>query len=1681
MKMLKKLSKRTLAVICTLVMIAGCVLTYTGPIVKADNESVANDKWNMFLSEEGMNMVSGEQQVYKANQAPAGEGVNLPESAQNKDYLELYIKVWLKDATAVEVFKGTWVELANNDCDKMELNWFLANQTLVPGMNEVLLKLNQAGSTQGSGDGSGPFDVAKEIRFFRMYTSGDVTITTAANSIKLYEVSIINTNAEGMLFGLNDTHLQLENKLDEAPESIEASIKVEEEPTEWVIRSSHSTSWSYSLAPKATHHTVAEGEEGPDVGTSYVTVPLDASGKFGFSNKFSLNISEKYTNADIALDFWFKTDLIDGRKGILELASSGSYSDESLYFHLKNYVTEMVANEWYHVVIPLTKRTGTLGPNAFVLQEVDYFRWYTQDNTELAATYSVTDIKLVVLTAEENNATSWPLFASSTSSPGKLMTDAAAKYNANNTVTYGTVGEGENGPKTGTPYAEIAVNQGQAFGFQHTNQELQTKNMIPSTGKYQQNDLAVKFWLWCEKADMLPTTYFSLSTEGWRSSKAAVWILNDFVALNAGWNHVELRLDAATIKEGFDYTNILYAGVFATEYKNDEGNWVGTELTENCKFRVTDIQLEVLPDYQQESNIIFEAGGSLNTAATTHNADQVISTGYVTGDEASDFTPAEGTKYTQFDIEAGGKFGFKTNGGIPVGALPITSDYDESELAISFWLYNETGEALPSWSYFGMSSHTWQGKQERYYYLQNVTQLSQGWNYIEIPLADVQKGETPGSGDNSGYFNYTNIRSARFYWYDTVDAANTFKVTDVNLVVLKETQEEKMLANIRPARDVAVSSGSIGGWWNTTGTKTLLQTTDLIEEGPEVGTTYMKLDVTTDKPYYSFTQEFDYRVPNTYKMEDLALSFWMYSSFDGYMPGGRQIRLDSVDSGPDNNEIYWDWSKISLKRGWNYIQLNFADATQIGEFDLYNMSTLRWHGNPFTTNATLGISDMKLINIKETSGVTASEVTDTSTITLSDMIFSNINAEGETSPYAFYLDMNGYPTLLWGTTAFTLNCDVRTEEWKDIKAVRNDDKTVSFYVNGELLGTSAATDALADDELKFVTAHRIAADGAGEQVFSGRIANLKIYSDDKCVGDWKLSGDIQDILVPMEDASDENNKAVYRGSRAEDWIEYDKLQYEFLYDEKGEENYWSMVFIPDIQNLNTGKFTDTWMKMSQWIADNVETEKIKHVIGAGDTTWNDAETEYNRARDGFNLFKDKVSWSNMVGNHDYVWNANYRDSSRYQEYFGKSVLLDSASKDTYAGCYDDPQGRSTTENSYYRFSVNGVKWMVLQLEYHPRTTVIDWAEQVIKQHPLDNVILTTHGYLDGYGKYIIGEGMNYINNDTAVGDGDAYLDSTETIWTKLQDCTNIKYVLCGHSTNTTGAFAVKNQVNSSGKTVPALMINAQDMDWGSGQGPGYYTNKALGMLAILRFSEDGSNVAIQYYSPQYNKTFNPVSPNTGERDSNMTLSYETETCTPKVVPYTEGFEAGTAPADAETKKTEGYVFAGWFINEGCTKALTKDNQSSVEQAYAKYVDAEILSVKAQLSGNLYDKNTENDNTGAIRFVTTIDSRKYQKVGFVLEVKDAAKRATVGSNEIYEVLYAVNETSKEAELIVYRPDRFSPESEFFKTFTLTGFTDSDSATFNFDTQITATPYWITQDGTTVYGTAATKSINMGLGN
>jgi len=300
-----------------------------------------------------------------------------------------------------------------------------------------------------------------------------------------------------------------------------------------------------------------------------------------------------------------------------------------------------------------------------------------------------------------------------------------------------------------------------------------------------------------------------------------------------------------------------------------------------------------------------------------------------------------------------------------------------------------------------------------------------------------------------------------------------------------------------------------------------------------------------------------------------------------------------------------------------------------------------------------------------------------------------------------------------------------------------------------------------------------------------------------------------------------------------------------------------MVVIPDIQNLSTAAYEKEWMATAGWIADNVDTENIVHVIGLGDSTWSAGTGEYDRARRGYDLFTDKVSWNNVPGNHDYPWSLEYRSSAGYANAFSEEYLNSTASKGVYQGYFEDPYGRSTVENSYYCFGVNGVRWMVLQLEFAPRQHVIAWANELLAAYADHNVIVVTHGYLDGNGNYC-NCWQTFLEKDEEEG---GYMGgSTEVLWENMiSNNDNVKMVLCGHNRNAEGSVDMRQDVNDAGHAIPQIMINAQALDVGDHISPTYFSGKPMGMLGILRFSADGTKAALQYYSPIHDGSYHTES------------------------------------------------------------------------------------------------------------------------------------------------------------------------------------------------------------------------------
>lgn len=171
---------------------------------------------------------------------------------------------------------------------------------------------------------------------------------------------------------------------------------------------------------------------------------------------------------------------------------------------------------------------------------------------------------------------------------------------------------------------------------------------------------------------------------------------------------------------------------------------------------------------------------------------------------------------------------------------------------------------------------------------------------------------------------------------------------------------------------------------------------------------------------------------------------------------------------------------------------------------------------------------------------------------------------------------------------------------------------------------------------------------------------------------------------------------------------------------------------------------------------------------------------------------------------------------------------------------------------------------------------------------------------------------------------------------------------------------------------------------------------------------------------------------------------------------------------------EGYVFAGWYENADETAPIGVDKKNN--SAYAKLVPKEVMNVQAQISATLIDDNTGNDESGAIRFVTTVDSNKYQEVGFQFRINGGeATERTVPT--AYKQLYIVTDNSGSSQQEVYPKYADSVGCNVSKYFVAYGFKNVRQDEYGYS--IEAKPFWVTLDGTTVYGEAVTKTVNQGI--
>ena len=90
---------------------------------------------------------------------------------------------------------------------------------------------------------------------------------------------------------------------------------------------------------------------------------------------------------------------------------------------------------------------------------------------------------------------------------------------------------------------------------------------------------------------------------------------------------------------------------------------------------------------------------------------------------------------------------------------------------------------------------------------------------------------------------------------------------------------------------------------------------------------------------------------------------------------------------------------------------------------------------------------------------------------------------------------------------------------------------------------------------------------------------------------------------------------------------------------------------------------------------------------------------------------------------------------------------------------------------------------------------------------------------------------------------------------------------------------------------------------------------------------------------------------------------------------------------------EGYLFGGWYKDaEGNTAVKSKEQVAEDAEVYAKFVPAQVLSVKAQ---NFYGTANTAETNGKThtRLVSTVDALAYKNVGFEIVDEETGRVIT----------------------------------------------------------------------------------------
>lgn len=241
-----------------------------------------------------------------------------------------------------------------------------------------------------------------------------------------------------------------------------------------------------------------------------------------------------------------------------------------------------------------------------------------------------------------------------------------------------------------------------------------------------------------------------------------------------------------------------------------------------------------------------------------------------------------------------------------------------------------------------------------------------------------------------------------------------------------------------------------------------------------------------------------------------------------------------------------------------------------------------------------------------------------------------------------------------------------------------------------------------------------------------------------------------------------------------------------------------------------------------WLYSQQKYYDIKALIQTGDITATNSVNQWQNYNKITSYISQKIPVISCIGNHDYDWNSEQKITSRENTYYSEYTSFSSTSKRIVS--YFE-KGRM--ENIIVEFKINNSTFNVIVLEFGPRVSVLNWAEDYIVNHSNENInfIVLTHEFLTSKGDLV---------SDDSYAKRHMISDYTnpDQIWDQLIYPYDISCVLCGHN----GFNQVRYSKNAKGKEIPQVLFNLQ-----------YQENGGNGYVEIWKFPKNSKDVRMRIY------------------------------------------------------------------------------------------------------------------------------------------------------------------------------------------------------------------------------------------